>query len=150
MAATRIGKSRPRVLVIDDDEGVRTTLEILLQDAGINVLLAADGGRGLAIFQAHPVDLVITDMQMPVMNGCELIAEMRRKFPQVPIIAMSGGHPAARDDFPTTELNGGADRTIEKPFDYDALNALVSELLPNRRGASDGTATGREPIGRER
>lgn len=142
MAEGRIQQVLPRILVIDDDEGVRATLEIMLQEAGLDVMMARDGNQGLDLFLAHPVDLVITDMRMPLKNGYEMIAEIRRMNPRVPIIAMSGGNMAAKGDVLTSARKNGADRIIEKPFDYDDLNALVRDLLPERFGASDGAAAG--------
>lgn len=140
MAEARIQQVLPRILVIDDDEGVRATLEIMLQEAGLDVMMARDGNQGLDLFLAHPVDLVITDMQMPSKNGYEMIAEMRRTNPHVPIIAMSGGSMTAKGDLLTAVRKNGADRIIEKPFDYDDLNALVRDLLPGRFDASGDAA----------
>ena len=142
MAETLTRRAMPRILVIDDDEGVRATLEIMLQEAGLDVLMARDGNQGLDLFLANPVDLVITDMQMPLKSGTQTISEIRRKDPRVPIIAMSGGSLTAKSDLLTAACKNGADRIIEKPFDYDDLSALVRDLLSGRTGASGGVAVG--------
>lgn len=142
MAESRARQMPPRILVIDDDEGVRAALEIMLEEAGLDVLMAHDGTQGLDLFLAHPVDLVITDMLMPLKTGNEMIAEMRRKNPRVPIIAMSGGSLAAKSNLLTMAREAGADRFIEKPFDFDDLDALVRDLLPGRAGRAAGDAAG--------
>ncbi len=138
MKKTPNQQTQPRILVIDDDEGVRTTLEIMLQEAGLDVLMARDGNQGLELFLAHPVDMVITDMLMPLKSGNETISEIRRRNPRVPIIAMSGGRMAEKGNRLAAARKNGADRVIEKPFDYDALSALVHDLLPRRFEASAG------------
>jgi len=142
MAEMPIQQMRPRILVIDDDEGVRATLEIMLQESGFDVLMARDGNQGLGLFLAQPVDLVITDMLMPLKKGYEMISEIRRMNRLVPIIAMSGGSMAAKGNVLTAARKNGADRIIEKPFDYDDLKVLVRDLLPGRFGASDGVSAG--------
>jgi DNA-binding response OmpR family regulator len=144
MADTRNQNTMPRILIIDDDGGVRETLEIMLQEAGFNVLMARDGNQGLDLFLAHPVDLVITDMLMPLKSGDELISEMRHKNPHVPIIAMSGGSVTASGNPLTAARQNGADRIIGKPFDYDDLNAQIRELLPARAGGTVGAATDKQ------
>lgn len=141
----------PRILVIDDDEDVCTTLEILLADAGLEVLTARDGNQGLHLFSVHRVDLVITDMQMPLKSGNQTISEIRQKDPGVPIIAMSGSGKAARDGVLRAAVAIGADRVIEKPFDYDDLNALVRDLLGARpRAPEDADMAGSDGAGGNR
>lgn len=129
MTAVQDQSPPPRVLVVDDDEGVRATLEILFADAGIEVLTARDVTQGLDMFAAHRVDLVITDMQMPVAGGGEMISAIHRRSPGIPVIAMSGN---------STISETGADRMIKKPFDFDELSTLVQALLLGADGA--GTA----------
>ncbi len=142
-------RKTPRILVIDDDESVRATLEILLGEIGAEVVMASDGRQGVELFAAVRADLVITDVQMPVMNGKQTIAAIRRMDERVPIIAMSGSNTPGKSTQSTSADEIGADRVIEKPFDYDDLNALVGALLP-RTGApaesadAAATAAGRD------
>src|SRR5262249_15356741 len=87
-----MGKERsvaPLILVIDDEEPVRTVLRQMLEKEGYNVEEAADGAVGLSLLQDHPIDLIITDLFMPEKEGIETMREVRRSFPQVKIIAMS-------------------------------------------------------------
>jgi CheY-like chemotaxis protein len=98
------------ILVVDDDQAVRWLLRAMLERWGHSVVEAANGAEGLQCYQAEPTDLVITDIQMPVMDGLQMIKELRSAFPAVKIIAISGekhGLAAARS------LSQG---TFEKPL----------------------------------
>src|SRR5689334_17055500 len=79
-----------RILVIDDNAELRTVLGQTLESAGYQVALAGDGIQGMAACSANPVDLVVTDLVMPQQEGMETIMQLRRDFPKVAIIAMSG------------------------------------------------------------
>ena len=81
----------PTVLIIDDDEAVRSSLEMLLEAYGFQVVLARDGRQGLAAFRANAPDVVLIDLMMPMQDGLETIALSRRDWPKVRIVAMSGG-----------------------------------------------------------
>ena len=70
------------VLVIDDDEAVRSSLEMLLEAYGFQTVLARDGRQGMAAFRANAPDVVLIDLMMPVQDGIETIALMRREWPQ--------------------------------------------------------------------
>ena len=80
-----------RILVVDDEEGIRTLLRNILVREGHHVTTAADGVEALQVVDTQPVDLVITDLIMPEKEGVETISELRKRFPAVKIIAMSGG-----------------------------------------------------------
>ena len=67
----------PRILVVDDDDGVRYTLRSVLEDAGLDVVEASDGVEALAQLERETVHLVLTDLRMPSMNGLELLARIR-------------------------------------------------------------------------
>lgn len=127
----------PRILLIDDDDLVRESLQVQLEDAGHEVVLAVHGGEGLAAFQGRPFDLVLTDILMPTVEGLETIKRMRAIDPQVAIIAMSGG---ARTLMGTTGGSPridilkfadafGATRTLQKPFTRAELLGAVDGCL---------------------
>jgi CheY-like chemotaxis protein len=118
---------RPRtILVIEDDASVRVLLAQILEDAGYQTYEAANGREGLEQFRAKPMDLVITDLEMPEMNGLDLILELTRAFLDVKVIAVSGHSP---DDLQTARLLG-ARQTFQKPLDLSALlRAVQYELL---------------------
>ena len=121
------------ILIIEDHAAVRTLLARVLEDAGHQVWEASNGREGLERFRAHPVDLVITDLEMPEMNGLEVIVELTRLRVDVRVIAMSG---LSGDELQQAMLIG-ARRTLPKPLDLQTLLQVVqSELqqLPREWG----------------
>ncbi len=116
----------PTILVIEDDVSVRVLLAQILEDAGYQTYEAANGREGLEQFRAQPMDLVITDLEMPEMNGLDLILELTRAFLDVKVIAMSGH---SLDELQTARLLG-ARQTFTKPLDLSTLlRAVQYELL---------------------
>jgi CheY-like chemotaxis protein len=85
------------ILVIDDDDLFLRTLETVLRRAGYRVLTAPGGREGIELFHAHRPALVITDIRMPGKDGFEVIEELRREYPDVRTIAVSGGDPTGVD-----------------------------------------------------
>ncbi|HKR29028.1 MAG TPA: response regulator [Terriglobales bacterium] len=83
-------KFRYRILIADDDEIVRSTVSALLISQNYEVLVAEDGFEALALMRAAPPDLVISDLKMPNMSGFELLGIIRKRFPSVAVIVMSG------------------------------------------------------------
>jgi CheY-like chemotaxis protein len=118
-----------KVLVIDDDALVRDTIVRILERKGHTVLVAADGVRGLRMFDREQPDLVITDIIMPEKEGLETIREIRGKRPDVKIIAISGGARIGNMDFLRMAGELGASEIIPKPFDPVDLINLVSRCL---------------------
>jgi CheY-like chemotaxis protein len=118
-----------RVLVIDDDPEMRTLIRRFLQDMSVDVAEAEDGDQGLALLTLGRIDLVVTDILMPGKDGVETIIEIRRRFPDVKIVAMSGGGRVKNMEF--LELAGkiGASATLNKPFRREDFKAVVSKLL---------------------
>jgi DNA-binding response OmpR family regulator len=118
-----------RILVIDDDDQLRRMLCLALKRAGYVVVEARDGNEGLQRFREEPADLIITDLLMPDKEGLETIMDIRREFPQAKIIAMSGGGRAGNLNFLQVAERLGAQRTMAKPFDLQAMLAAIQELL---------------------
>jgi DNA-binding NtrC family response regulator len=116
-----------RILVIDDEPDVRVLLEQTLKSAGHEVILAADGREGVERYCTSPADLVITDLYMPNQEGLETIGELRRRFPEVAIIAMSG--KAAALTMLSIAQKFGAIGILHKPFLNDELIAAVEKAL---------------------
>ena len=121
-----------RVLVIDDEEQVRTLIREVLEGAGHEVMEARNGREAIKLYEAHPTDVVITDLVMPEQDGLETIRELRRRFPAVKIIAVSGAQQKLNLDLLYIAEKLGALRTMEKPFDIRKLVALVEELLQDK------------------
>ena len=119
----------PRILVIEDEPLVRDTIKKRLKIEGFEVTTADDGQKGVKSFRENPADLVITDIIMPEKEGIECIKELKRDFPDVKIIAISGGGRIGPFDYLDLAMKFGALRTFKKPFDWpDMLNA-IRELL---------------------
>jgi DNA-binding response OmpR family regulator len=117
-----------RILLIDDDEMVRSALQTFLAHAGHVVVEAADGRAGLRIQETEPCDLIITDIVMPDQDGVGLIMALRKAEYQVPIIAMSGGL-ANSESYLGLAKRLGARRILAKPFRLTELSEAVNEAL---------------------
>ena len=118
-----------KILVIDDDDTVRSSIRLALEDADHEVVEAPDGAEGVNRVKTQPVDLVITDIFMPEKEGLETIDEIRHAFPKLKIIAISGGGRIEPQDYLEIAQQLGADRTLLKPFDIKLLVDTVDELL---------------------
>ena len=87
-----------RVLVVDDNPDMRSFVKIVLERAGFEADVAADGQRALDLLREHPADVLITDIFMPEPDGLELIQRFKSRFPGIKIVAISGGGKAAKAD----------------------------------------------------
>ncbi len=113
------------ILIIEDQVLMRQLLIQVLEDAGYQVWEAANGRLGLEQFRAHPADLVLTDLDMPEMDGWEVIVALTRSYADVTIMAMSGMHP----DELQKATRCGARQIFPKPLDLQALlQTIHSEL----------------------
>ena len=119
-----------RILIIDDDDQIRKMLRLTLNAAGFDVVEAQDGKIAMKLFhQDLTVDLVITDLIMPEKEGIETVIELRRDFPKVPIIAISGGGRIDPNDYLLLAKKLGAQITLEKPFSRKDIINAVNELI---------------------
>ena len=117
------------ILVVDDEPELRELLLLVLKQAGHTAVGAADGHEaGLAI-AGQPFDIVMTDLIMPERDGLEFIAEVRNKYPDVRIIAMSGGGHIARDSYLRIAQGFGAHAILEKPFENKELFSAIETAL---------------------
>ena len=117
------------ILVFEDDEMFRSFLIEALSNAGHEVRGAADGEKGLRMFQAQPSDLVLTDIIMPGKEGIATVRELRKANPTLGIIAMSGGVAKNSPLYLELEHGLGTDRTLQKPFRLEVLLKTVAEIL---------------------
>ncbi len=122
----------PSILVVDDDETLRTVVCRTLQAAGYHTVEAGDGRQGYDQIRRQPVDLVITDIIMPEVEGLELILRLQCDFPQLPILAISGGGRISPEDYLQSARYCGAARVLSKPFERLDLLAEVAALLNGR------------------
>jgi len=118
-----------RIMIVDDDPGIRRALHILLSRAGFNVTQARDGVEALRMWRDRGGDLVITDLHMPEKNGIEMIVELLSHTPGIRIIAMSGGGQTKRLDLLGNATLLGAVFTIEKPFTLSEMMTMVHRAL---------------------
>lgn len=118
-----------RVLVIDDEELARFTLREILETAGHEVTEARNGNEGIAFQKGDPFDLVVTDIIMPEKEGVETIIELKRDFPDLKIIGISGGGRTRNLDFLKLAEQYGAEKVLAKPFSEDELLACVNACL---------------------
>jgi two-component system, chemotaxis family, chemotaxis protein CheY len=116
------------ILSVDDSASVRQMVQLTLQGAGYRVIQANDGADGLAKAQATPVDMVVTDLNMPVMNGLGLIRELRKlpAYRGVPILFLTTESDA---EMKKQAKEAGATGWITKPFQQDQLVAVVKKVL---------------------
>lgn len=111
------------ILVIDDQEQIRTLLRWVLEGAGHQVLEAPNGRVGLELYRERSADLVITDIDMPEMNGLEMMLELTSHFLNVKVIAISGG--AEGPNVLNLAKLLGARQTFQKPLDMKTLLSAV-------------------------
>jgi CheY-like chemotaxis protein len=123
---------RPRVLIAEDNYDLRLLYTFMLSGAGFEVSTADDGREALASLREARPDVLITDIQMPVMDGLELIRRVRdeTELSDLPVLAIS----AMGDDYLQQALVAGATETINKPVEPHDLFDRVLLLLPKEGG----------------
>jgi len=119
----------PNILIIDDDNQFRTMLRKMVERNGYEVIEASDGKEGIKLYRKNPTDLIITDLIMPEKDGIETIQELRKDFPDVKIIAISGGGRLGPHDYLHLAKMLGAQRTLTKPIELTELLKTIEELL---------------------
>jgi CheY-like chemotaxis protein len=117
------------ILIIDDDNQFRAMLREMLERAGYEVVDAPDGKEGIKLYREKAADLIITDIVMPEKEGIETIMELRRDFPDVKIIAISGGGRLDSGQYLIMAKSLGALYTFTKPVEREKLLQAVEELL---------------------
>ena len=113
------------ILVVDDEDMVRSVIRQTLAKKGFDVREARNGTEAVRMYKADPADLVITDIIMPDKEGIELIIELKAINPDLKIIAMSGGGRTGSTDYLALAREFGAEYVFEKPFDRGDLVAAV-------------------------
>ncbi|MFC1747426.1 response regulator [Pseudomonadota bacterium] len=118
------------ILVVDDEDNVRFVIKETLEQDLHSVSEACTGSEALEMFETKPAELVITDLVMPDKNGIDLILELKNRYPNVQILAISGGGGlnGKFDYIPIAELIG-AKSVMRKPFNLVDLRNTVNELL---------------------
>ena len=117
------------ILIIDDEPQIRSMLKLMLERDGYQVAEAPDGIKGIKIYRQNPADLIITDLIMPNKDGIGMIIELKKEFPDVKIIAMSGGGLNKPEGYLKGAKKLGAACTLTKPIDRDEMLKAVKDVL---------------------
>ena len=120
------------ILIVDDNNDILNALTVGLQGClkECTILTAPNGDAGNKIMKTNQVDMIITDLDMPVMNGYRFIETARSEHPSVPLCVMAGNCPPEVKE----RLNRmGVGRVIEKPFPFENLASLINEMLERKQ-----------------
>lgn len=117
-----------QLLIIEDMQGVRDSLEVILSIAGYEVDMAKDGQEGLNKASTKSYDLIITDILMPELDGTEVIVQLKNAGNKTPILAISAGGNGVSASQALTIAQEKADSVMEKPFSKEDLLGKVKEL----------------------
>jgi two-component system, cell cycle sensor histidine kinase and response regulator CckA len=115
-----------RILVVDDEDTVRSIVARVLESAGHDVLQAEDGLQALAILEEQPAELLLTDVRMPILSGADLVRQVRQRWPDLPIVWMSG-FVAHLSELEVEVLQ--ALPSLPKPFSPERLLQTIDETL---------------------
>src|SRR5215813_11182386 len=114
------------ILLVDDEERYRELIARVLTKAGYEVVEASDGIEALSLLEKSKIDLVLSDILMPALNGYALVARLRAKWPSMPVILTTGFLPP---DAAKTMLNGSVD-FIPKPINAETLIDMIHRRIP--------------------
>ncbi len=119
-------RKKPTVLIVDDDNLVRETLRFVLEDVGYEVCSASQAMDALALLEREPIDIVLSDIFMPGMNGFDLLKQIRQRAPQVPVILITG---YGNVEMARQALQEGASDFITKPYNISEIPILIERNL---------------------
>ena len=117
------------ILVIDDEQQISMLICEWLEESGYKTIAALDGEMGEKLCHSESPDLVICDLIMPNQEGLETISGLRHDFPDIKIIAISGGIGNAAADFLQIAIHLGANKAFAKPFSLKELQVAIKELI---------------------
>jgi CheY-like chemotaxis protein len=128
LARSKAETMSPDVLVVEDDEAIRHTIEVILEDEGYDVALATNGREALDRITADPPKMVLLDLQMPVMTGWEVTERVQQQGLDVPLVFMTAGH-RAQTEAERYHVAG----FLGKPFELDDLLDTVARFVQTRQ-----------------
>ena len=118
----------PKILLIDDEPIDRELASTMLQQMGYEIVEAEDGQKAQQILSQQQVDIILTDILMPEVDGIELILALRGGKSNLPIIAISGGGTINAENYLTMAKELGADAVMQKPLDWEDLAETIDRL----------------------
>jgi len=124
-----------RVLVVDDESGMREMLRDALEEQGHSVCEAEDGSKALVLAQAEQFEVAIIDVLMPVKGGLEALMDLRRKRPGLGVILISGTAQTAAGPFRNLMARLGVQHVFVKPLSLERVLAAVADLAARAAGA---------------
>ena len=119
----------PRILVVDDEEAIRSGLAEVLREEGYEAFEAADANSALTRLRDEVFDLICTDVRMPGMDGLELVERVKRESPETEVIVITG---FASLQSAVDAVKRGAEDYLSKPFDLDEVRLTVKRALEPR------------------
>ncbi len=125
----RKGETMARIKMIDDDDDFRKMLCFVLKEAGYEVVEAPNGKKGTDVYNSEQIDLVVTDIFMPEKEGVETVIELVETYPDIKIIAISGGGTQHSIEYLDQIKHFGVKKTFEKPFEMTEFLASIEELI---------------------
>jgi len=124
---------KQKILIVDDDEGVRDMLADFFGVLGYEPILACNGREALHLLEQHDVVLVLSDIKMPVMDGIEMLKRIKRRWGDLDVILITGYGP----DYSWESVKeAGAADYVSKPFNIDVIERKVRSLIDKKVGAS--------------
>ncbi len=120
-----------RLLLIDDSQAFRHTLAEMLRAAGHIVQEAETGAAGLALLRAEPVEVVLTDVEMPGLTGWDVALLVKAKHPRLPVVLLMG---ADGSDVTRCQRRALVDAVLQKPFQFNEIQSTISKLTKTRHG----------------
>ncbi len=134
-----------KVLVIDDEQGIRHLLDTLLSRKGYDIVLADNGRKGLELFRRERPDVVVLDLKMPEMDGVAVLQQIRRLTPDQPVIILTGAATPEREQ----QVRAlGVTEFVEKEFSLHRLGDALKRLLKTPTPATRGSAVSEIPASR--
>lgn len=132
----------PKILVIDDEQGIRHLLDTLLRRKGYDVVLADGGRNGLELFRRERPDVIVLDLKMPEMDGVAVLQQIRRVDPNQPVIILTGAGTPEREQ----QVRAlGVTEFVEKEFSLHRLGDALKRLLKTPTPATGGSAVSEIP-----
>jgi len=117
---------RTRILLVDDEPAVLSTLHRVVRDAGHEVITASDGEQAISFLKTEDVDLCVTDLQLPLKDGFSVLEAARKRHPPLPVIVLTG-RGTVRDAI--TALRAGASDFLAKPFHVTAFQESLQRVI---------------------